>query len=106
MEAATMDPQQRKLLEVVYECFESAGATLEELAGTQTGCYVGCFTSDWHSIMTRDCEYPKPYEMTVRRFITLQDITWLTDGRVADLQSSAIELTMYSISKAPGIFKT
>lgn len=32
-EAATIDPQQRKLMEVVYKAFESAGVTLEDVAG-------------------------------------------------------------------------
>ena len=38
-EAADMDPQQRKLLEVVFECFESAGYSLDEISGAQIGCY-------------------------------------------------------------------
>lgn len=64
-EAATMDPQQRKLLEVVYECFESAGITLDQLSGSQTGCYVGCFTSDCKLIQNRDVDFAAPYQVTV-----------------------------------------
>ncbi|KAH0317307.1 ketoacyl-synt-domain-containing protein, partial [Aureobasidium melanogenum] len=59
-----MDPQQRKLLEVVYESFENAGATLEELSGSKTSCFVGCFTNDMRSMTSRDPEYGVPYEMT------------------------------------------
>ncbi|KAG9749737.1 ketoacyl-synt-domain-containing protein, partial [Aureobasidium melanogenum] len=59
-----MDPQQRKLLEVVYESFENAGATLEELSGSKTSCFVGCFTNDMRSMVSRDPEYGVPYEMT------------------------------------------
>ncbi|KAF2708693.1 hypothetical protein K504DRAFT_491370 [Pleomassaria siparia CBS 279.74] len=40
-EAETIDPQHRILLENVYEAMESAGLTLEELRGTDTGVYVG-----------------------------------------------------------------
>ena len=64
LEAASMDPQQRKLLEVVYECFESAGATLEELSGSKTSCYVGCFTHDAGAMNAREAEYGVPYAMT------------------------------------------
>ncbi|KAG9671303.1 ketoacyl-synt-domain-containing protein, partial [Aureobasidium melanogenum] len=64
LEASAMDPQQRKLLEVVYESFENAGATLEELSGSKTSCFVGCFTNDMRSMASRDLEYGVPYEMT------------------------------------------
>ncbi|KAG9674995.1 ketoacyl-synt-domain-containing protein, partial [Aureobasidium melanogenum] len=64
LEASAMDPQQRKLLEVVYESFENAGATLEELSGSKTSCFVGCFTNDMRSMTFRDPEYGVPYEMT------------------------------------------
>ncbi|KAI4719803.1 ketoacyl-synt-domain-containing protein [Aureobasidium sp. EXF-10727] len=64
LEAASMDPQQRKLLEVVYESFENAGATLEEVSGSKTSCFIGCFTNDMHRMTSRDFEYGAPYEMT------------------------------------------
>ncbi|KAI5241413.1 ketoacyl-synt-domain-containing protein [Aureobasidium subglaciale] len=64
LEASSMDPQQRKLLEVVYESFEDAGATLEELSGSKASCFVGCFTNDMRRMVSRDLEYGLPYEMT------------------------------------------
>lgn len=42
-EAIAMDPQQRQLLEVVYEGLENSGITLEMLKGTSAGCFVGSF---------------------------------------------------------------
>ena len=45
LEATYMDPQQRKLLEVVYECFETAGVTLEDVSDANIGTYVGSFTT-------------------------------------------------------------
>ena len=36
-EAIAMDPQQRQLLEVVYECLENAGVTLQSLNGAPVG---------------------------------------------------------------------
>ena len=64
LEAASMDPQQRKLLEVVYEALESAGATLKHVSGSQTACYVGAFTTDMGRILSRDLEHYADYAST------------------------------------------
>lgn len=40
-EACFMDPQQRQLMEVSYECLISAGIRLEKLSGQRAGCLVG-----------------------------------------------------------------
>jgi acyl transferase domain-containing protein len=42
-DATAMDPQQRQLLEVVYECLENAGITMECLDGARIGCLVGSY---------------------------------------------------------------
>lgn len=65
-EAKALDPQRRKLLEVVYECFESAGATLESVAGSNTGCYVANFSSDIKMLRARYIEYIDGHESLVR----------------------------------------
>lgn len=64
LEATYMDPQQRKLLEVVYECFESAGKTKEQMSGTNTGVYVGNFTSDFQTMQAKDPDYYHRYHPT------------------------------------------
>lgn len=64
MEAKYMDPQQRKLLEVVFECFESAGLPLEMISGANIGCYVGNFTVDFQLMQLRDAEYMHRYTAT------------------------------------------
>lgn len=60
-ETMSLDPAQRKLLEVVYECFESAGLPLDKLSGSDTGCYVGNFNFDHQLMQFRDLEFPQPY---------------------------------------------
>ncbi|KAI1120248.1 hypothetical protein F5Y10DRAFT_283450 [Nemania abortiva] len=63
-EATVMDPQQRKLLECVYEAFEAGGIPLDSVSGKNIGTYVGNFTIDYGMMALRDMEYPKPYSMT------------------------------------------
>ncbi|KAI0436975.1 hypothetical protein F4803DRAFT_571702 [Xylaria telfairii] len=63
-EATVMDPQQRKLLECVYEAFEAGGIPLDSVSGKNIGTYVGNFTIDYGMMALRDMDYPKPYSMT------------------------------------------
>ncbi|KAH8599965.1 hypothetical protein B0O99DRAFT_682435 [Bisporella sp. PMI_857] len=54
-EAETMDPQQRILLETVYEAMESAGFTIEGMQGSSTSVFVGGMSYDFRdSISIRD----------------------------------------------------
>lgn len=51
-EAARMDPQQRQLMEVVWECLESAGET--DWRGKEIGCFVGVYGEDWLELASKD----------------------------------------------------
>jgi acyl transferase domain-containing protein len=53
-EAETVDPQQRVLLEVVWECMENAGQT--NWRGSTIGCFIGSFGEDWLDIATKDTQ--------------------------------------------------
>ncbi|KAI1074585.1 polyketide synthase [Whalleya microplaca] len=64
LEATYMDPQQRKLLEVVAECLEDAGVPLENISGSNTAVYIGNFTVDFQSMQTRDPDYLHRYHGT------------------------------------------
>lgn len=63
-EALSMDPSQRKLLEVTYEAFESAGESLESLSGSRTGVFVGNFNNEHQLMQSRDLELHLPYVVT------------------------------------------
>ncbi|KAI1415346.1 reducing type I polyketide synthase [Hypoxylon sp. FL1857] len=55
-DASSMDPQQRVLLEVSYECLENAGITLEKIDSTRLGCIVGASAVDYQDMDSRDPE--------------------------------------------------
>jgi acyl transferase domain-containing protein len=44
-EAISMDPNQRQMLEVVFEALENAGITLEALNGAPVACFTGSYAS-------------------------------------------------------------
>ncbi|AKT38855.1 type I polyketide synthase [Chondromyces crocatus] len=46
-EAESMDPQHRLLLEVAWEALEDAGQTVEGLAGSKAGVFVGVCSTDY-----------------------------------------------------------
>ncbi|KAK4695141.1 hypothetical protein P7C71_g2555, partial [Lecanoromycetidae sp. Uapishka_2] len=59
-----MDPQQRLMLEVAYEAFENAGLPLEAIAGTDTSCYIGNFTTDYRETIFRDPDSAPVYSVS------------------------------------------
>jgi aspyridone synthetase, hybrid polyketide synthase / nonribosomal peptide synthetase len=64
LEADGMDPQQRILMETVYEALESAGYTLEQIQGSLTSVFVGLMTADYYDIQLRDLETLPRYNAT------------------------------------------
>ncbi len=50
-ECRSMDPQQRILLQVVYEAIEDAGMRLEDLQQCRTGVYVGLMNLEYGSLV-------------------------------------------------------
>lgn len=59
VEAKAIDPQQRLLMETVYEGLESAGLTIDSLRGSDTAVYVGLMCGDYEASLLRDREYPR-----------------------------------------------
>ena len=53
-ECRSMDPQQRILLQVVYEAIEDAGLRLDDLQECRTGVYVGLMNLDYGGLLMDD----------------------------------------------------
>ncbi|KAK5055906.1 hypothetical protein LTR84_012456 [Exophiala bonariae] len=51
-EVEKLDPQQRMLLEVVWECMENAGQ--HDWRGSNTGVFVGTWGDDWLDFLAKD----------------------------------------------------
>ncbi|KAL8749595.1 MAG: hypothetical protein Q9199_007590 [Rusavskia elegans] len=64
VEAMWMDPQQRELLEVCYEAFESGGQTLQSNNGSSTACFAGSFTADFQLISFQEPDFRHSYAAT------------------------------------------
>ena len=66
LEATSMDPQQRILLEVGWEALENAGQTPGSLAERQTGVFVGVLTDDYGKLQRKngDLGSPDVYTLT------------------------------------------
>ncbi|KAF2167841.1 hypothetical protein M409DRAFT_53800 [Zasmidium cellare ATCC 36951] len=86
-EAAGMDPAQRLLLEVSYECFENAGIPTGDLPKSKTSVYAGCMTNDYELLSTRD-----PYDMGPNaasgngRTMLANRVSWFFDLRGPSMQ--------------------
>lgn len=63
-EAESMDPQQRILLESVYEAIESSGYRLDQMNGSRTSVHVGIMTADFADLQLRDTETLPTYHAT------------------------------------------
>ncbi|KAI9150039.1 LOW QUALITY PROTEIN: Highly reducing polyketide synthase lcsB [Paramyrothecium foliicola] len=57
-----LDPQQRQLLEVTYECMENSGAT--SWRGSKIGCYVGLYGEDWQDLNAKETQNRGSYRIT------------------------------------------
>nr|ALQ32785.1 putative polyketide synthase [Fusarium babinda] len=63
-EAEAIDPQQRLLMETVYDSLTAAGLPLEQLRGSNTGVYVGQMCDDWSSMVQKDIDALPTYTGT------------------------------------------
>ncbi|KAL4866681.1 hypothetical protein BDV12DRAFT_198902 [Aspergillus spectabilis] len=107
-EAMSMDPAQRKLLEVVYEAFESSGTSLHRIAGSTTGCFIGNFGYDHQLMNYRDPEYPEPYSVTGGGITLLSNrINYIFDLKGPSLTvDTACSSSMYALHLACSAIRT
>ncbi|KAK2612526.1 hypothetical protein QQS21_001464 [Conoideocrella luteorostrata] len=87
-EAASMDIQQRKLLECVYHALENAGIPIEQVNGSNTSVHTGSFADDYRLITMRDHESLPKYAATGSSISILANrISWFYN-----LHGSSVQL--------------
>jgi acyl transferase domain-containing protein len=62
-EARTTDPQQRIMLELVYEALQNGHISLEECKNSSTGVYIGSCNTEYFSKQTEDAENCNDYSL-------------------------------------------
>ncbi|KAI1364001.1 hypothetical protein F5Y08DRAFT_222928 [Xylaria arbuscula] len=79
-EAEAMDPQQKLLLEAVYESLESSGLSMNDLRGSRTGVFLGQMTDDYRDVIYRDLDNVPRYGITgVSRAVTANRVSFVFD---------------------------
>ncbi|KAK1712140.1 hypothetical protein BDP67DRAFT_619432 [Colletotrichum lupini] len=82
MEAKTMDPQHRLLLETVYEAVEAAGLDIARLKGTNTAVYCGVMCGDYENQLLRDIDNLARYHATgIGRSLMSNRISYFFDWK-------------------------
>ncbi|KAI5463900.1 hypothetical protein BGZ63DRAFT_453186 [Mariannaea sp. PMI_226] len=85
-EAASYDPQQRLLLEIAYESLESAGIPITKIAGTDAACFIGGFSEDYKTVVSRDLHAAPRYAKTGTALSILANrISWFFNLRGASV---------------------
>ncbi|OAQ95890.1 hypothetical protein LLEC1_01631 [Akanthomyces lecanii] len=79
-EAEAIDPQQRILMETVYDSLCAAGQRIEDLRGSSTSVYVGLMCDDWSGIIAKDLDVFPQYGATgMARSIMANRISYFFD---------------------------
>ncbi|GAW26469.1 putative polyketide [Rosellinia necatrix] len=101
VEASSIDPMQRWLLEAAFRALENAGITMDSVAGSSTSVYTGSFGLDYGIQINRDAEYPPSYaglgfgiSMLANRLSWFFDLRGPSVGLDSACSSSAMAIDM------------
>lgn len=77
-----MDPQQRIILEIVYESIEAAGYSISQLKGSSTSVFMGQMSDDYRDLVMRDVDNHPQYAGTgIARSILANRVSYVFDWK-------------------------
>nr|QEE83322.1 polyketide synthase 12778 [Alternaria oxytropis] len=102
VEAQAVDPQQRVLLEVVYEGLESAGLSVQQLRGSKTAIYVGMMSNDYENMLVQDYDTLPMYHGTgTSRALAANRVSYFFDWKGPSFTlDTACSSSLYAVNLA------
>lgn len=105
IEAESMDPQQRLVMELAWHCIEDSGYSPHALKGTSTGVFLGVSTYDYKQIQDKQGHIPVGHEATgVHNSIVANRISyffnWYGPSIVVDTACSSSHVAINSAISA------
>ncbi|KAI2472698.1 hypothetical protein F4781DRAFT_318834 [Annulohypoxylon bovei var. microspora] len=107
-EVDAMDPQQRILMEVVYDGLCASGQPMEKLRGSDTAVYVGLMCDDYQSMLTSDWESFPRYTVTgVERGILANRLSYFFDWHGPSMTvDTACSSSMVALDQAVQVLRS
>ncbi|XDG10245.1 hypothetical protein ABKA04_009860 [Annulohypoxylon sp. FPYF3050] len=107
-EVDAMDPQQRILMEVVYDGLCASGQPMEKLRGSDTAVYVGLMCDDYQSMLTSDWETFPRYTVTgVERGILANRLSYFFDWHGPSMTvDTACSSSMVALDQAVQVLRS
>jgi hybrid polyketide synthase/nonribosomal peptide synthetase ACE1 len=108
VEAHSIDPQHRILLELVYESLEAAGQSMEALAGSQTGVFVGLMCGDFTEHIQRDMDTIPAYTGTgTARSLISNRVAYFFDWRGPSMTiDTACSSSLFAVHQAVQLLRS
>ncbi|KAI0139914.1 hypothetical protein F4776DRAFT_677192 [Hypoxylon sp. NC0597] len=107
-EVDAMDPQQRMLMEVVYDGLCASGQPMEKLRGSDTAVFVGLMCDDYQSMLTSDWETFPRYTVTgVERGILANRLSYFFDWHGPSMTvDTACSSSMVALDQAVQVLRS
>lgn len=108
VEVPAIDPQQRLLMEVVYEAIDAAGLSLESLSGTQAGVFVGLMCADYGELINRDADSIPTYTGTgtARSIMSNRISYWLNTSGPSTTVDTACSSSLVAVHQAVQLLRS